>query len=60
MTAPAMLTVFEGRELRGFILPRGRTGFEAFDREEISLGLFKTAPDAARAIGAKEIPSGKA
>jgi hypothetical protein len=50
MTSPVMLTVFEGRELCGFILPRGRAGFEAFDREEISLGLFKTAPAAANAI----------
>jgi hypothetical protein len=24
MTTPAMLTVFEGRELRGFILPRAK------------------------------------
>jgi len=54
-----MWTVFEGRELRGFILPRGRTGFEAFNCDEISVGVFETAHDAARAIG-REIPNGKA
>ena len=56
---PVMWTVFEGRELRGFILPRGRTGFEAFNCDEISVGVFETAHDAARAIG-REIPNGKA
>jgi hypothetical protein len=50
IAAPAMLAVFDGRELCGFILKRGRTGFEAFDRDEVSLGLFKTAPAAANAI----------
>jgi hypothetical protein len=29
MTALAMLTVFDGRELCGFVLKRGRAGFEA-------------------------------
>jgi len=48
--APAMLTVFDGRELCGFILKRGRTGYEAFDREERPLGIFKTAPAAANAV----------
>src|SRR5262249_24952495 len=57
---PAMWTVFEGRELRGFILPRGRTGFEAFDRDLVSLGLFETAAAAACVIESKEIANGKA
>jgi len=41
--------VYDGREVRGFILARGRAGFEAFNREEISLGIFKTAAAAANA-----------
>jgi len=49
MTA-AMLTVFDGRELRGFILARGRFGFEAFDAHEQSLGTFPNQRDAANAI----------
>jgi hypothetical protein len=35
--------VTDGRECIGFILPRGRSGFEAFDRNERPLGLFKSA-----------------
>jgi hypothetical protein len=46
----AMLTVFDGRELRGFLLQRGKRGVEAFDREERSLGVFKTEADAANAV----------
>jgi hypothetical protein len=44
MTAPAptMVSVFDGRELAGFILSRGKLGFEAIDRDEKSLGLFPT------------------
>jgi hypothetical protein len=42
--------VTDGREAIGFVLKRGRSGFEAFSREEKSLGLFKTAPEAANAV----------
>jgi integrase len=34
--------VYDGRHCLGFILRRGRLGFEAIDREEVSLGMFKT------------------
>ena len=34
----------------GFIMPRGRTGFEAFGADEKSLGLFPTPQDAADAV----------
>jgi hypothetical protein len=43
--------VYDGRECRGFVLARGRLGFEGFDRQERSLGLFKTAAQAANAVG---------
>jgi hypothetical protein len=52
-TAP-MSYVYDGRACLGFVLSRGRAGFEAFDREERSLGLFPTAPAAANAVFATE------
>jgi hypothetical protein len=43
---PRTLAVNDGRRCVGFILPRGKTGFEAFDRDERSRGLFPTQQDA--------------
>jgi hypothetical protein len=51
---PSMLTVSVGRETAGFILNRGPAGFEGFDAQERSLGLFKSAADAANAIVAEQ------
>jgi hypothetical protein len=48
-TAP-LSYIYDGRECRGFVLARGRLGFEAFDRQERSLGLFKTVAAAANAV----------
>ena len=48
-TAP-MSYVYDGRECRGFVLARGRLGFEAFDSEERSLGVYGTQREAAAAI----------
>jgi hypothetical protein len=42
--------VYGGTSCVGFILERGRAGHEAFDREEVSLGLFKTPAAAANAV----------
>ena len=42
--------VYNGRECLGFVLSRGRAGFEAFDHEENSLGRFPTAAAAANAV----------
>jgi hypothetical protein len=50
MNTTALTYVTDGREAIGFVLKRGRSGFEAFSREEKSLGLFKTAPEAANAV----------
>jgi hypothetical protein len=56
MTARSGLTplsyVYDGRACLGFVISRGRAGFEAFDREERSLGLYPTA--AANAVFATE------
>ena len=48
-TAP-LSYIYDGRACLGFVLSRGRAGFEAFDREERSLGLYPTAPAAANAV----------
>jgi len=42
--------VYNGRECLGFVLSRGRAGFEAFTADEQSLGLFKTRAQAADAV----------
>jgi hypothetical protein len=49
MTAP-MSFVYDGRDCLGFILARGKLGFEAFTRDEHSLGVFATRREAADAI----------
>lgn len=45
-----MVTVLAGRRAIGFILNRGKPGFEAFDLDESSLGVFAISHDAAAAI----------
>jgi hypothetical protein len=45
-----MATVYAGQNCLGFILARGKTGFEAFTRDEQSLGMFGTQREAADAI----------
>jgi hypothetical protein len=42
--------VYDGRECVGFVLARGRKGHEALDRDQRSLGLFKTAEAAANVV----------
>jgi hypothetical protein len=42
--------VYDGKQCVGFVLARGKNGFEGLDREEVSLGLFKTAAAAANAV----------
>jgi hypothetical protein len=52
--------VNDGQETIGFILSRGRAGYEGFTREEVSVGTFKTAAQAANAVfdaAAKEAAS---
>jgi hypothetical protein len=48
--AAAMISVYSGRSCRGFVLARGVSGFEGFDRDEKSLGLFPTEREAVAAI----------
>jgi len=49
-----LLSVYDGRRCAGFILARGKVAFEAFDRDEKSLGVFASTREAAAAISAKE------
>jgi hypothetical protein len=49
-TSAPLSYVYDGRACLGFVLSRGRAGFEAFDCEERSLGLYPAAPAAANAI----------
>jgi hypothetical protein len=46
----SLLAVYDGQQCRGFILARGRSGYEAFDRFEHSLGLYQSQAAAANAI----------
>jgi hypothetical protein len=56
MTVVSPLTyVYDGRHCLGFILARGKSGFEALDRDEQSLGLFPSQRDAANAIATRVI-----
>jgi hypothetical protein len=47
---PTMLSVYEGQIPIGFLLNRGRFGFEAFDSEKRSLGVYRTQREGAAAI----------
>jgi hypothetical protein len=53
-SATAMLSVYDGRHCIGFVLPRCKVGFEAFDRDERSRGLFPTQQDAIGALSTGE------
>jgi hypothetical protein len=48
--APTLLTIYSGRECIGLILNRGKSGWEAFDADQHSLGIFATEQAAADAI----------
>jgi hypothetical protein len=37
-----MISIYDGRQCVGFVVERGRSGFEAFTAGERSLGMFKT------------------
>ena len=47
---PALLSVYSGRDCIGFVLNRGKVGYEALDANEKSLGIFPTERAAADAI----------
>ena len=47
----AMVAVYAGRERLGHVLARDKAGFEAFDRDERSIGIFPTQSAAAASLG---------
>ena len=54
--APRWQAVYIGQTCIGHILRRDRRGYEAFDRDEKSLGLFPDPKSAANAICGKPPP----
>jgi hypothetical protein len=44
-----MASIYNGRTCIGFVICRGPAGFEAFDAEQQSLGLFTTEREAVAA-----------
>jgi len=50
-SAPSPLSyVYDGQRCIGFVCSRGKLGFEAFDSEKRSLGVYGTQREAAAAI----------
>jgi hypothetical protein len=47
----AIVAVYAGRECLGQVLPRGKAGFEAFDRDDRSVGIFSTQSAVAASLG---------
>jgi hypothetical protein len=45
-----LLSAYDGQRCIGFVCSRGKLGFEAFDTEERSLGMYATQREAAAAI----------
>jgi hypothetical protein len=47
-----MISIYSGREYLGHVLARGKSGFQAFDVDDKSLGVFKTRAEAIAAVSA--------
>jgi hypothetical protein len=47
-----MLAVYDGQRCRGHLIGRGRSGFDAFDEDDVSLGFFPDQESASIAIWA--------
>jgi hypothetical protein len=45
-----LLSAYDGQRCIGFVCSRGKLGFEAFDSEERSLGVYGTQREAAAAV----------
>jgi hypothetical protein len=51
MTVVSPMTyVYDGREALGHVIARGKAGFEAFDADDKSVGLFPSQREAANAV----------
>jgi hypothetical protein len=49
-TSSPMVSVFDGRDCLGFILSRGKAGFQAITADDRELGLFWSQQEAADAL----------
>jgi hypothetical protein len=52
LSTATLLSVYDDRHCIGFVLSRGKAGFEAFGYDEQSTGLFRTQQDAIAALSA--------
>ena len=52
-TAP-LAYVYDGQQCLGHVLNRGKAGFEVFDRDDRSVGLFPSSSAAVAALVVKE------
>ena len=50
MTTSPLSYIYDGRQCLGHIIARGKVGFEAFDSDDKSLGLFASQKEAAKTI----------
>jgi hypothetical protein len=48
-TAP-MPSIYDSRQCRGFLISRGKLGFELFDADQKSLGIYPTQREAVAAL----------
>jgi hypothetical protein len=56
-TTSPLLSIYDGRQLVGWVLARGRRGFEAFDAGERSLGVFSTQAAAVDECIKQKVPT---
>jgi hypothetical protein len=52
-----LVSIYDGRTCIGFVLARNRSGFEAFDANELSKGLFATQELAIAALSTAGAPA---
>jgi hypothetical protein len=50
MPATGMISIYSGRECLGHVIARGKSGFQAFDVDDRSLGMFRTRAEAVVAV----------
>jgi hypothetical protein len=50
MPTTGLLSVYNGRTCVGHVLARGKSGFQAFDVDDKSLGIYRTRSEAIDAV----------
>jgi hypothetical protein len=50
MPTTGMISIYSGRECLGHVLARGRFGFEGFDVNDKSVGIYRTRSEAIDAV----------